>query len=224
MTGKSDRAVNIAEIFDGLVDMSAHQAETAAGAVSGRERVERAAYELFSHRGVRDVGVDTVISEANVAKMTLYRNFSSKDELVLAFLRRRELIWTNGWLRAEVTCRATTPVDRLLAVFEIFDEWFHQPDFEGCPFVTTMLEFSDRSHPVRRASVAHLERIRGFLRDLAEEAGAADPDGLAHQWHILMKGSIVAAGEGDPEAARRAGELGRLLLRERGLLEQPNPV
>jgi AcrR family transcriptional regulator len=198
--------------------MSAHQAESEMGAVSGRERVERAAYQLFSRRGVRDVGVDTVINEANVAKMTLYRNFSSKDDLVLAFLRRREQVWTIGWLRAEATGRATTPVERLLAVFEIFDEWFHEPEFEGCPFVTTMLEFADRSHPVRRASVAHLAQIRGFLSELAAEAGATDPDGLAHQWHLLMKGSIVAAAEGDVEAASRAGELGRLLLRERGLL------
>ena len=199
--------------------MSAHQVDAALGAVSGRERVERAAYRLFSRRGVRDVGVDTVINEAHVAKMTLYRNFSSKDDLVLAFLRRREQMWTIGWLRAEATCRGTTPVQRLLAVFEIFDEWFHEPDFEGCPFVTTMLEFADRSHPVRLASVAHLEHVRGFLGELAEEAGATDPDGLARQWHILMKGSIVAAAEGDAEAATRAAELGRLLLRDRGLLD-----
>lgn len=199
--------------------MSAHHAETAIGAVNGRERVERAAYQLFSRRGVRAVGVDTVISEANVAKMTLYRNFSSKDDLVLAFLRRREAVWTIGWLRAEATCRATTPVARLLAVFEIFDEWFQETDFEGCSFLTTMLEFADRSHPVRQAAVVHLERVRAFLRELADAAGATDPDGLARQWHILMKGSIVAAAEGDAEAAMRAGEMGWLLLRERGLLD-----
>ncbi|MDT7776852.1 MAG: hypothetical protein QOC67_5776, partial [Pseudonocardiales bacterium] len=86
--------------------MSAHQVvPVPGGAPSGRERVERAAYDLFSRRGVRAVGVDTVISEANVAKMTLYRNFDSKDELILAFLRRRELLWTNGWVRAEATRR-----------------------------------------------------------------------------------------------------------------------
>jgi AcrR family transcriptional regulator len=204
------------------VDMSPHRAESQrmpGDVVSGRERVERAAYDLFSRRGVRAVGVDTVISEANVAKMTLYRNFSSKDELILAFLRRREEIWTKGWLRAEVTRRATTPKQRLLAVFEIFDEWFNEPAFEGCVFVTTMLEFADQASPVRKASVAHLAEIREFLRELAASAGVADPDGFARQWHILMKGSIIAAGEGDTDAANRARELGLLLLRERGLTD-----
>jgi AcrR family transcriptional regulator len=200
--------------------MTAHQVEPVPGAAaSGRERVERAAYDLFSRRGVRAVGVDTVISEANVAKMTLYRNFDSKDDLILAFLRRREELWTNGWVRAESTRRGSTPTERLLAIFEIFDEWFHEPDFEGCAFITTMLEFSDRDSPVRQASVAHLAGIRGFLRELATEAGAPDPDSFARQWHILMKGSIIAAGEGDTEAAMRARELGQLLLRERGLAD-----
>jgi AcrR family transcriptional regulator len=200
--------------------MSAHQVVPVPdGAASGRERVERAAYDLFSRRGVRAVGVDTVISEANVAKMTLYRNFDSKDDLILAFLRRREMLWTNGWVRAEATRRGSTPTARLLAIFEIFDEWFHEPDFEGCAFITTMLEFADRDSPVRQASVAHLAEIRGFLRELATAAGAADPDSLARQWHILMKGSIIAAGEGDTEAALRARELGVLLLRERGLTD-----
>ena len=68
---------------------------------SGRERVMRAAYELFSRQGTRTVGVDAVISEAGVAKMTLYRNFASKDDLILAFLERRETLWTMGWVRAE---------------------------------------------------------------------------------------------------------------------------
>jgi AcrR family transcriptional regulator len=198
--------------------MAAHEAEpVAGGAPSGRERVERAAYELFSRRGIRAVGVDTVISEANVAKMTLYRNFDSKDDLILAFLRRREVLWTTGWVRAEATRRGNTPRERLLAIFEIFDEWFREPDFEGCAFITTMLEFADRSSPVRQASVAHLAEIRAFLRELATDAGAPDPDAFARQWHILMKGSIIAAGEGDTEAALRARELGLLLLRERGL-------
>ena len=75
-----------------------------------------------------------------------------------------------------------------------------------------LLEFDDRTNRVRQASVEHLGNIRAFLQELATEAGAADPAALAHQWHILMKGSIVAAGEGDQMAARRAQEIGQLLL------------
>ena len=184
---------------------------------SGRERVVRAAYELFSRQGTRAVGVDAVIGEAGVAKMTLYRNFASKDDLILAFLERREVHWTYGWVRAESQRRGKSPAQRLLAIFEIFGEWFALPDFEGCSFITTLLEVTNRDSPVRQASIRHLANIRSYLCELATEAGVAEPDSFARQWHILMKGSIVAAAEGDTQAAARARELGILLLREHGI-------
>ena len=184
---------------------------------SGRERVMRAAYDLFSRQGTRTVGVDAVIGEAGVAKMTLYRNFASKDDLILAFLERREALWTHGWVRAESQRRGDTPAQRLLAIFEIFGEWFAQPDFEGCSFITTLLEVTARDSPVRNASVVHLANIRGYLCELATEAGVEDSDSFARQWHILMKGSIVAAAEGDIHAASRARELGMLLLDHHGI-------
>jgi AcrR family transcriptional regulator len=187
---------------------------------SGRERVMRAAYDLFSRQGTRTVGVDAVISEAGVAKMTLYRNFASKDDLILAFLERRETLWTVGWVRAESQRRGDTPVQRLLAIFEIFGEWFARPDFEGCSFITTLLEVTNRDSAVRQASVLHLANIRGYLCELAAEAGVADPDAFARQWHILMKGSIIAGAEGDTQAADRARELGILLLNKHGLASE----
>jgi AcrR family transcriptional regulator len=187
---------------------------------SGRERVMRAAYDLFSRQGTRTVGVDAVISEAGVAKMTLYRNFASKDDLILAFLERRETLWTVGWVRAESQRRGNTPVQRLLAIFEIFGEWFARPDFEGCSFITTLLEVTNRDSAVRQASVLHLANIRGYLCELATEAGVADPDAFARQWHILMKGSIIAGAEGDTQAADRARELGILLLNKHELASE----
>ncbi len=186
-------------------------------ASSGRERVLATAYELFSKHGTRAVGVDRIIAESGVAKMTLYRNFASKDELILAFLERREAQWTRGWLQAEVERRAATPGGRLLAIFDTFGEWFAVEGFEGCSFINVMLEIVEPGHPVRDAAVRHLAEIRTFLAGLAEEAGVEDPDAFARQWHILMKGSIVAAGEGDVHAAARARELGELLLERHGV-------
>ncbi len=186
-------------------------------AASGRERVLATAYDLFSRHGTRAVGVDRIIAESGVAKMTLYRNFASKDELILAFLERREELWTRGWLQAAVEQRAQTPGGRLLAIFDTFGEWFAVDGFEGCSFINVMLELPEAGHPVRDACVQHLEAIRGFLAGLAEAAGVEDPDAFARQWHILMKGSIVAAAEGDTEAAARARELGALLLERHGV-------
>jgi len=186
------------------------------GPESGRERLSRAAYELFSREGTRSVGVDAVIALAGTAKMTLYRNFPSKDDLILDFLRRREQLWTLGWLEAESQRRGETPRDQLLAIFDVFSEWFNKPDFEGCSFLTTMVEINDRDHPVHQAAVVYLANIRSYIERLAAEAGIRDTDSFARKWHILMKGSIMAAHEGDAAAANRARELGELLLAQHG--------
>ena len=179
-----------------------------------RERILGTAYELFSHRGVHDVGIDELVERAGVAKSTLYKHFPSKDELVLAFLEQREQIWTYGWVEREARRRGGTPEEQLLAIFDLFDEWFHGDDFEGCSFVNVLLEFGDLDHPVGRASADYLENIRSVVRHLALEAGLRDPDAFALSWHILMKGSIVQAAEGDRDAAKRAQALGGLLIEE----------
>lgn len=180
--------------------------------IEPRERILASAYELFSQRGIRAVGVDEIVAHAGVARMTLYRNFGSKDALVLAFLERRKELWTDGWLRAEVEARSSDPAERLLAIFDVFDGWFRSPGFEGCSFINVLLEIADPADPTHVASAEYLADIRGFLEGLARAAGIADPAGFARQWHLLMKGSIVAAGEGDHEAAKRAQDVARLLL------------
>jgi AcrR family transcriptional regulator len=185
---------------------------------SARERILDTAYDLFSRHGIRAVGVDRIIASSGVAKMSLYRNFESKDALVLAFLARREERWTNDWLVAEATARGDTGAERMLSIFDVFGEWFDRDDFEGCAFVNVLLEFDDARSPIRQASIEHLANIRGFVSEFAEQAGARDPEALARQWHILMKGSIVAAAEGDRDAATRARALGELLLEREGLL------
>jgi AcrR family transcriptional regulator len=179
-----------------------------------RERILETAYELFSRHGIRAVGIDSIISRSGVARMTLYRHFGSKGALVLAFLERREERWTKDWLQHEVERRDADPSERMLAIFDVFDEWFRREDFEGCSFINVLLEIADPTSELHRASADYLARIRAFVAELANEAGVADPEGVAHKWHILMKGSIVAAGEGDRRAARRAKEVAALILRE----------
>jgi AcrR family transcriptional regulator len=176
-----------------------------------RQRILDSSYELFSRQGIRAVGVDEVIENAEVAKATLYRHFPSKDDLVLAFLECREERWSRDLVEAGARSRGSTPEEQLLAIFDVFDEWFRREDFEACSFINVLLEMGPR-HPAGMASMRHLENIRSVVRDLAKEAGLRDPASFAHSWHILMKGSIVAAAEGDAEAARRAASMARLLI------------
>ncbi len=201
--------------------MAADDGTPRRNALSGADRIRAAAYELFTRHGVREVGVDAVVARAGTAKMTLYRNFPTKNALVLDFLSRRERLWTEQWLIHESSHRGDRPEERLLAIFDLFDEWFAREDFEGCVFLTTMMETNNPDDEVFRAAVEYLAHIRSYLRELAEKAGVADPSTFARQWHVLMKGSIMAAHEGDTGAARAARELGVLLLRAHGLSPGP---
>lgn len=176
-----------------------------------RQRILDASYDLFAENGVSQVGIDAILDKSGCAKASLYGHFRSKDDLAIAFLDRREAVWTRGWLEAEIKRRARSPRDRLLAVFDVFDGWFHKKSFEGCSFINVLLE-SRKGSPVRRAAANHLKKIRAIILDLAKEAGLSEPDKFAQAWHMLMKGSIVAAGEGNRNAAREAKQAATLIL------------
>ncbi len=181
-----------------------------------RERIERAAYQLFSQHGVRAVGVDMLAEHAGVAKMTLYKHYPSKDDLAHAFLRRREELWTRTWLGRVTRDRSRTPAERLLGIFDLFESWMRRPDYEACSFTRVLLEHSDRKHPVRRATVGHIAVIRSLLVEVAKEAGVRRPERFAQQWQMLMMGCIITAYAGELDAARSAREAGALLLRNEG--------
>jgi hypothetical protein len=131
---------------------------------------------------------------------------------VVAFLELREQRWTREWLEAEIGRLADNPRGRLLAVFDVLDDWFHRPDFESCSFIGTLLEFQGNGSPLHLRAAHHLEVIRAIVEDSAEQAGIASPEKVAYQLQILMMGSIVSASRGDLEAARRARELAERLL------------
>lgn len=139
---------------------------------------------------------------------------ASKDDLVVAFLERREQLWTYGLINARSQELADEPEAQLLAIFDVFDEWFRYSDnFEGCSFINVLLEMG-ADHPAGRASIAHLENIRNMVRELAVQAGLRHTEEFAQSWHILMKGSIISATAGDLEAAKRAQAMGRTLIEQ----------
>lgn len=187
---------------------------TTSATPSARERIIDTCYDLFTHRGIHDVGVDEVVAKANVAKATLYRHFASKDDLVLAFMDRRAEVWTNDVIDRQPRQRSDDPSEQLLALFDVLDEWFHQrSDYEACSFVKTLFEVGPEGR-VGEACIAHLDRIRDILRDRAVSAGLRDPDGFAWSLNILLKGSIVCAFEGDVDSARRAKPVVAALIQQ----------
>ncbi|MEB3983172.1 TetR/AcrR family transcriptional regulator [Mycobacterium sp. 663a-19] len=183
-------------------------------AAPARERILSAAYELFSRRGIRAVGTEEVIERAGVARATLYRHFPTKNDLVLAVLQRREELWTHGLIEAQSRERGATPEEQLLAIFDVMHDWFQLRDgYEGCSFINVLLELG-ADHPAGRASVAHIDNVRDIVRQRAIAAGLSDIEDFAWSWHILMKGAIILAAVGDPEAARRAQKMARTLIEE----------
>ena len=175
------------------------------------DRILTAAYPLFVHRGVRGVSLYEVQDAAGVSASEFDEEFPSRDALAEECLRLREREWTIGKIAEGARARGVTPEGRLLAIFDVFDEWFHRDDYEACTFVNVLLEMG-REHPLGRASVEYLVHIRQLLAALASEAELRDPDEFALSVHLLMKGSIVSAAMGDLGAALRGKEMARDLI------------
>ena len=177
-----------------------------------RDHLVGTALALFSKHGYHATGIDRILAESGVAKMTLYKHFRSKDELILAALRRRDEEFCR-WFQAEVESRAGTARERLLAVFDVLDAWFKDPEFNGCCFVHAAGEYGRKDDPVHVAAAEHKAHIQGFLRTLAQAAGAAAPDDVARQLMLLIDGAVAAAHvSGEVNAARDARALAETLV------------
>jgi AcrR family transcriptional regulator len=170
--------------------------------VTARERVLEAASRLFYREGIRAVGVDRIAADANVSKMTLYRHFPTKDDLVVAVLRARDEP-ALGLLSA-ATRTAATPRDRLLAGFAMLEPWFTRRGFRGCPFMNASLELADPGHPARAVAEEHKRATRDHFARLAREAGTHEPDALADQLAVLFDGAIAQAQMREPVGVARA--------------------
>jgi AcrR family transcriptional regulator len=186
--------------------------DVATPTVPPRERILKAAYDLFSRRGIRAVGTDEVIERADVARATLYRHFATKNDLVLAVLERREQLWTHGLIEDQSHLRGNTPEERLLAIFDVMHDWFQDRDgYEGCSFINVLLELGP-DHPAGQASIVHIDNVRAIVRQRATAAGLNDVEDFAQSWHILMKGAIILAAVGDLDAAQHAQKMAKALI------------
>jgi AcrR family transcriptional regulator len=177
---------------------------------SARERLLAAAGELFYEEGVHSVGIDRVIERAGVAKASLYGNFKGKDDLVRAYLEARHEA-RRAAIEAHIA-RREAPRDKLLALFDAMADAISKPNYRGCAFMRASAEMADDASG--RAVCRDARRwTRELLSNLANEAGAAEPEALAQQLQLLYDGTAASASmDRDPNAAMRAKAAAALLI------------
>jgi len=160
---------------------------------TGRERLVAAAVELFYRNGFTAVGVDRVIATAGVTKTTFYKHFEGKDDLMVAAVQRRDEWESQAWRRAAHNLAGDDPAGQLLAMLDVMDVWFNDPDFGGCLFINTAVEFPNPHDPVHQAAADYKRRVREHRRDLASAAGAdaAAAETFADCYTALIEGALV---------------------------------
>jgi AcrR family transcriptional regulator len=162
-----------------------------AGATA-QEHLLRAAEELFYREGVRAVGIEAVVERAGVNKMSLYRQFSSKDDLILAYLERMDACFFERF-DASVAKHPGDPKAQLIQYFVDLAERATQKDYRGCPFVNVAAEFPDASHPARERVAQNKEQLMARLVELCRGAGARDPQTLADSLALVIEGIYAAS-------------------------------
>lgn len=183
---------------------------TTPDAGSDRARVLATAQRLFNESGIQAVGMDAIRTDAGVPLKRLYRAFPAKAALVQAVLEERDREFAET-LAAYVAAHGTTPLEKILAVFDYLEDWFAQPDFRGCVFINTAGELGTVSPAVAEIARAHKQSLRDFLAGLVAEAGL--PDDRADQLALLANGAMATAGiMGGREPARQARQMARTLL------------
>lgn len=181
-----------------------------------RERILETACELFYREGIQNVGIDRIIAESGVAKMSLYNHFKSKDALIEAFLRQRDQQWRE-WFVTHVEERSADPKQRLLVLFDVLQEWFESPNFRGCAFINATVELANPHHPGCQAALDHQLAVYQYIFDLVKAEGLEPAEPFARQLLLLVQGAIVIAMMQDrPQAAAEAKSAATLLLNSDG--------
>ncbi len=176
----------------------------AAGRKLARDKVFEVAADLFYRRGIRAVGVDTIVEHADVAKISLYRSFASKDDLIVAYLEDRNEKFWRQWDEAFAR-HENDPRAQLRAIMRYLAKRTTQPGYRGCPFINYCAEFPEASHPGRRVAEANKREWRRRLVVIAEALGASRPKQLADSLLLLVEGAYaISQTLGGPEGPGQA--------------------
>lgn len=157
-----------------------------------RQRIMETALRLFYAEGVRATGIDRIIAESGVAKMSFYRHFPSKADLVQAFLEERHRRWM-AWFDAAVARKAGKRKPKLIAVADALAEWFAEPSFRGCAFINITSEFADAGPRAQEIVAAHKLELQQRLVTFARDDGIANPETTGRLALLIVDGAIVQA-------------------------------
>lgn len=178
-----------------------------------REKLVEVAIDRFYVQGFHAVGLDQILAEVGVTKTTFYNHFDSKDDLIIEALERREHWETQAFLERAMQIGGTDPRAQLLAMFDVFDEWFNHPDFHGCLFLNACIEYPSSNDPVHRVGARHYEMAAEQITAMAKQAGASDPKLLADQLGVLLQGTLIHRHvAGDNAAAAKSRKIADALI------------
>lgn len=174
---------------------------------AAREKILRTALELFYRGGVQAVGIDTIAERSGVAKVTLYRHFPTKAELVSAVLEAADAGYLAAY-RAAMDAAGDDPRQRVAGLFDALDALAQGPSFRGCIFISAGLALADADHPAHDRVRSHKDALRDLLAKELRSAGHVDPDAGAEELLLLVDGALVdGALRPDRHPARSAGRL-----------------
>ena len=157
-----------------------------------RDHLLATAYRLFYRDGYHAVGIDTILAEAKLAKMTLYHHFASKEELIVAVIEQRSAL-INEKVQRLLSEAGPSPRKQLTAYFDRYDAFFSSKEFNGCPFIRAVAEYPEIHSPVHQAVIRHKQRGIATLTELLSGFDIADPEPVAQQISLLLDGAIVSA-------------------------------
>lgn len=191
---------------------------------SKREQLLQTALELFSLTGYSAVGVNAISEKAGITKKTLYHHFKSKEELILAVLRYYDERYRNSFMRS-VESKAENPKDRLLAIFDIVEEWFNSKNFSGCLFVRAMGEYPEEGTSIRSVCQESKILIQTYIQSLAEKANLKDAKELSEQLMLLIEGAVTMAQVNNSSlSAIRAKKAAKVLINNSPVREEAIPA
>ncbi|WP_258364423.1 TetR/AcrR family transcriptional regulator [Nitrosomonas sp. Nm84] len=166
---------------------------------TSKRKLLSTACRLFCKEGIHATGIARIIEESGVARRTLYLHFGSKENLLKAVFEAEASIWF-CWFDRDLPAMQCSPIERILAVFDLMQSWFASKDFYGCVFINAVAEHDKGNSWIQEIANQHREKINARLQAMVMESGAKDPELVAEKLSLLIDGTIVTAmvtGKGD---------------------------